>query len=409
MTRDEFYGNFLKYRKTKNEITHGIIGKKYYDKIDNYYKDGSAKYVWSEKEYNTWFKNRKAPTQKAKEGVENTKANSSGTAEYRSNFLKKAQAGKEAAIKNSEHNYKKIDAINWLHDYYEKLDERDRRLQGGSANAAKKEGQNYQKDVINPRLSSYKPGEERAAKEKENAEKAARRSTLLKQAQSGKENAIKNSETTVSDEEFERRVAKDKEYQRKNFLESQQAARNAEIKKAEPTAEEAQKRIDNLKAQEGNPVKKMVKSVVEKFDETVQKKMPIYGAMKKLQSDSKKIKNYVANNKEALEKELTETKKQKLDELNSNSSDFDRFLRKVKDDHDYRPNGELRSTPLYKALEQYMRDKDEDFTTISDYLSKGWSTSNRIKEIKEAYKELTRALEDEIDAMTIEQIAKNKI
>ena len=369
MTRDEFYGNFLKYRKTKNEIMHGTIIKKYYDKIDNYYKDGSAKYFWSAKEYNTWFKNRKSPAQKTENGV------------------------------------------NWLHDYYEKEYEKDKQLQSGSANAAKKEGQNYQRDVINPRLSSYKPGEERAAKEKENAEKAAKRSILLKQAQSGRENAIKNSNTTVSKEEFEKRVQKDREYQREKFIESQQAARNAEIKKAQPTAEEAQKRIDDsLKAQEGgNPVKKMIKSVAEKFDETLQKKNYVYGAMKKLQSDSKKIKDYVANNKEALEKELTETKKQKLDELNDNAHDFDRFLRKVNDDHDYRPNGQLKKTPLYKALEQYMRDKDEDFTTISDYLSKGWSTSNRIKEIKEAYKELARALEDEIDAMTIEQIAKNKI
>ena len=384
MNQYEFYSNFFKYRGRKEDLQHGIGSKllktadkivtgishaqgHYYHKIPDYYGKGKHKYFETKEEYDIWSENqRKSGGSKAEQD-------------------RASKMDKQRVAQNEESTAKRI----------------------AEAKKIKQETTNYSQNFNYAKNAEA----ERAAKEKENAEKAARRSTLLKNAQSGRENAIKNSETTVSKEEFEKRVAKDKEYQknekRRNFIESQQAAREAEIKKAEPTYEEAKARIERAVEKEINPVKKLSDRVIEKFDEKLQEKNPVYKTMRKLQSEKKKVKDYAEQNKAALEKELPDVKKQQIDELNSNSHDFDRFLRKIADDDDYRPDKSLQKTPLYKSLEQYLKEENDDFVSIVDNFDNDGSLS--VKDIKEAYKKLTKALEDKIDNMTIEDLARQKV
>lgn len=222
---------------------------------------------------------------------------------------------------------------------------------------------------------------DRAAKEKENAEKKAKEESVY--------------------------------LKRKALLEANQANREAAIKKAEPTAEEAQRRIDFAKvrdknaaeqeAKKNNAIKKFADGVMKAIDQSVQDKNPIYKAARKLQSDAKKTKDYVKEHKYELERDLSSAKKAKLEELNNNSHEFERYLRRATNDKDYDPTKSLQRTPLYQAIEQYLREENEDFVSIEDNFNNGGSLSTQ--DIKDAYKKLTRKIEDEIDNMTIEQLA----
>ena len=244
-----------------------------------------------------------------------------------------------------------------------------------------KEREALKRNYTSNRRYAQNAGADRAAKEKENAEKKAKEESVY--------------------------------LRRKALLEKNQANREAEIKKAEPTAEEAQRRIDwaiardknaaEQEAKKNNPVKKIADGVMKAIDQSIQDKNPVYKAAKKLQSDAKKTKDYVKEHKYELERDLSSAKKAKLEELNKNSHDFERYLRRVTNDKDYDPTKSLQRTPLYQALEQYLREENEDFVSIEDNFTNDGSLSTQ--DIKDAYKKLTRKIEDEIDNMTIEQLA----
>ena len=78
----------------------------------------------------------------------------------------------------------------------------------------RKKAENYVKN----RDANNNSGANRAANDSKvaNDQKAEKRAANLQANQAGREAAIKNSETTVSKEKFEKRVAKDKEYNSKN-------------------------------------------------------------------------------------------------------------------------------------------------------------------------------------------------
>ena len=248
-----------------------------------------------------------------------------------------------------------------------------------------KEREVLKRNYTSNRRYAQNAGADRAAKEKENAEKKAKEESVY--------------------------------LRRKELLEKNQAGREAAIKKAEPTAEEAQRRIDWAKARDknaaeqeakkNNPVKKFANSVAKAIDQKMQEKNPVYKAAKKLQSDAKKTKDYVAEHKYELERDLSSAKKAKLDELNNNSHEFERYLRRATNDKDYDPTKSLQRTPLYQAIEQYLREENEDFVSIEDNFRNSGSLSTQ--DIKNAYKKLTRRIEDEIDNMTIEQLAKERM
>lgn len=241
--------------------------------------------------------------------------------------------------------------------------------------------QNY----TNNRRYAQNAGADRAAKERENAEKKAKEESVY--------------------------------LKRKALLEANQANREAAIKKAEPTAEEVQRRIDFAKARDknaaeqeaktNNPMKKFVDGVMKAIDKSVQDKNPIYKAAKKLQSETKKVKDYVDEHKYELERDLNVVKKERLDALDENIYDVNSALRKIARDNSYIPKSSVRKSALYTALEQYLKEENEGFVSIVDNFTNDGSLSS--EDIKNAYDKLIVKIEDEINNMTVEDLAKERM
>lgn len=60
MNRYDFYDNLNEYKKNKNELQHSSnYGKEYINKIDNYYSDGSARYFYTQAEWDAYLEGQK--------------------------------------------------------------------------------------------------------------------------------------------------------------------------------------------------------------------------------------------------------------------------------------------------------------------------------------------------------------
>jgi hypothetical protein len=132
MTRFSFYKNLNKYKD--NSLSHGIgsklvssvnkaigvdpnYGKLHYQKIDNYYGPGKSRYFYSKEEWDAYQREQAAINDRARKEVEqrnqrinqgqgaaNAAKQRADTEKYNnqvSSTVRKAQSGREAAIKNS--------------------------------------------------------------------------------------------------------------------------------------------------------------------------------------------------------------------------------------------------------------------------------------------------------------------
>ena len=395
MERYEFYHNMLKYRNNNKDILeHGIGGnivknmannllKKatpgasvpnstrkrrrnssssstssdtnygdYYYKIDNFYKDGSAKYFKTKDEYDTWTKNQ---------------AQATGGATTNTTKTNKEKTPQQKAIERQH-----INEVNNKMNY------------------------------INNKGYAEIAGAERAKKEKINAAREA----LLSRNQAGREAAIKNSNTEVSNLEFAKRVAKDKEYNRKEELKKQmQEQISGAFKKIKEKSKENSEKLDNVKDMD---VKKTMNKLAKEIKELkVVSSNPItksvYVAAKKKE---KAVNNYIKENKESLDAELPSFKKEKINQLNGNSHDIDKLLRKINSGDELTSSDikNLKKNPLYNSIITIIDENDDDFN-IGNYLKK----SKNIDKFKQAFKTVTREVESKIDSMTIEDLAATRV
>ena len=398
MERYEFYHNMLKYRNNNKDILeHGIGGnivknmtnnllKKatpgasvpnstskrrrnsggsstnsdtnygdYYYKIDNFYKDGSAKYFKTKDEYDTWTKNQ---------------AQATGGATTNKTTTNKEKTPQQKAIERQH-----INEVNNKMNY------------------------------INNKGYAEIAGAERAKKEKVNAAREA----LLSRNQAGREAAIKNSNTEVSKLEFAKRVAKDKEYNKKVELDKQRKELVDQIsgafKKMKEKSKENSEKLDNVKDMD---VKKTMDKLAKEIKGLkVASSNPItknvYVAAKKKE---KAVNNYIKENKESLDAELPTFKKEQINKLNENSHGIDSFLRKVSsgDKITDRDIKNIQKNPLYSSIISVIRENNDDFNA-NEYFKK----SKNIDAFKEAYKALTRETEKRIDELTIEDLAATRV
>lgn len=398
MERYEFYHNMLKYRNNNKDILeHGIGGnivknmtnnllKKatpgasvpnstskrrrnsggsstnsdtnygdYYYKIDNFYKDGSAKYFKTKDEYDTWTKNQ---------------AQATGAATTNKTTTNKEKTPQQKAIERQH-----INEVNNKMNY------------------------------INNKGYAEIAGAERAKKEKVNAAREA----LLSRNQAGREAAIKNSKTEVSNLEFAKRVAKDKEYNEK--LEKERIKKEMQeqvadaFKKIKEKSKENAKRLADTKDMDVkktmDKIGKEIKGLKVVSSNPITKS--VYTAAKKKENA---VNNYIKENKESLNAELPSFKKEKINQLNGNSHDIDKLLRKINSGDELTSSDikNLKKNPLYNSIITIIDENDDDFN-IGNYLKK----SKNIDKFKQAYKTVTREVESKIDSMTIEDLAATRV
>jgi len=415
MNQYEFYSNFFKYRGRKEDLQHASTYGDYYYKIENYYGPGNSRYFKTKDEYDAYVREQEKQYNKTKE-------------ELAQNKINKFTSGRDAAIKKSS-NWKD----SYIKDEVKKQNETAKQLQGSSSTNAKGYGNEYQK-YLNKGYSDTLPGAQRAKKEKENAEKAAKRSTLLKTAQGGREAAINNS-YKMSDEEVEKAFDKDKKWQeeqekiKKNPVYAAMKSMQKKIKRAEEFNEQQaskQRAINNSEKISDEEWQKRLKA-----DEEYQKlaKMPGGKAMadtivaKKTALNASKNENVnndknnddetekaAANarveaqiNKEKEEASRKELRKIQLEELNDNAEQFKNVLQKLKNGGDTLTKSQLQSlrrNPLYQALNQSLSD-DESFDII-DYVNVGGMWGNkRIEAMEKSIDDLVATLEKSINNGTI--------
>ena len=404
MNQYEFYSNFFKYRGRKEDLQHASKYGDYYYKIENYYGPGKSRYFDTKDEYDAYIKEQEKIQQKAREDVAEKN-------------VQKFQSGREAAIKNS-----KNPAVVAAQEKANALKESDKRMQGSSSNNARGYGNEYQK-YLNKGYGDTLPGAQRAKKEKENAEKAAERSKLLKAAQSGRESAINNS-YKMSDEEVQRAFEKDRKLQEepekmknpvyaamKNIqkrinrlenLQNYQKGRQAAIDNSEKISdEEWQKRLEADKQYQ-----QMAKTSVGKLiaDSMVKKKTTLNNAKNETKEDTVNTEVNTEANKEKEEAARKELRKIQLEELSDNVKQFKNAFRKLKNSDDGLTKSQiqsLRKNPLYQALNQSFADGDPDYDLL-DYIDVGGTKGNmRIGYAEKSLDELVKALEESINNGTM--------
>lgn len=394
MNQYEFYSNFFKYRSNKEDLQHASTYGDYYYKIDNYYGPGKSRYFKTKEEYDAHLMEQRRLLEKARENVDTKNTQT-------------AQSGREAAIKNSS---------NWRDSYIKdeakKQNETAKQLQGSSSSNAQGAGNDYQK-YLNKGYSDTLPGAQRAKKDKENAERAARRNNFLKSMQNSREAAIKNSNTTVSDEEYERRVQKDKEYQAeqekmKNPVYSvmkkiqkgieKRIDRSNNLTNQQKSREDAVNRSENISNDEWN--KRL------KEDKEWQKIAKMPGG--KIFADALVMNKKVLNS----EKERQE----QLDKLNKNFNEVKGILQKLKSNDGSITESqlnEIRKNPLYGALNWSLSNGDTSYDIMDVITVGGKASETRINQIERNLNDFVSALEDTINASEVKKqtettVAENK-
>lgn len=392
MERYEFYNNMFKYKKNNEDIIeHGIgdnIIKKvisnatnkvmtghsptykrrrkpstntntngstnygdYYYKIDNFYKDGSAKYFKTKDEYDTWTKNQ---------------AQAQGA-------INKQEEAKHVNISNKE---TKTDR-----EHANKVNNK----------------LNYSN---NKAYSIYSPSQ-KGEKETENSAKR----DYVKEAQYGREAAIRNS-SKPSAEEVEKIYEKDRQYIAKENLKKDMKEQIAlTFKKIKEKEKEKTERLNNAKPMD---VKKSMNDLKNKMIEMkLVTNNPVSKAVYKISKDKEKaVNDYIKNNTPKLNADLPAFKKEKLTQLNDNTHDIDKFLRKVSsgDEITARDIKNIQKNPLYNSVISVIKESNDDFNA-TEFFKK----SKNVDQFKQAYKALARETEDRIDKLTIKDLAASRV
>ena len=355
MNQYEFYSNFFKYRSNKEDLKHSSTYGDYYHKIENYYGPGKSRYFKTKDEYDAYIMEQRKSLEKAREDV-NTKN------------TQIAQSGREAAIKNSS-NWKD----SYIRDEAKKINETAKQLQGSSSSNAQGAGKDYQK-YLNKGYSDTLPGAERARKEKENVEKAAERSKLLKAAQGGREAAINNS-YKMSDEEIQEAFDKDKKWQ-----EEQKKLKNNKIYSVMKSIQNSvQKRIErgeNLQNQQSGR-KAAINNSEHISDEEWKKRLKEDEEWQKIakKPGGKIIADALVMNKKVLNSE--KERQAQLDKLDRNFNEVKGLLQKLKSNDGSITESqlsEIRKNPLYGALNWSLSNGDASYD-IMDVIMVGGKAS----------------------------------
>lgn len=390
MNQYEFYSNFFKYRGRKEDLQHSSTYGDYYHKIDNYYGPGKSRYFDTKDEYDAYLREQQKMLEKARENV-NTKNTQT------------AQSGREAAIKNSS---------NWrdsyIRDEAKKQNETAKQLQGSSSSNAQGAGNDYQK-YLNKGYSDTLPGAERARKEKENAERAARRSNFLKSMQNSREAAIRNSNTTVSDEEYEKRVQKDREYQAE-----QEKLKNpvySAMKKIQKGIEKRIDRSNNLQNQ-----RKSREDAVNRSehisDEEWNKRLKEDKEWQKIAKmpGGKIFADALVMNKKVLNSE--KERQEQLDKLDKNFNEVKGLLQKLKSNGGSITESqlsEIRKNPLYGALNWSLSNGDASYDIMDVIMVGGKASESRINQIEKNLNDFASTLEDTINESEIKKPTKTTV
>jgi len=427
MNQYDFYTNFFKYRSNKEDLRHSSTYGDYYHKIDNYYGPGKSRYFDTKDEYDAYVREQEKQYNKAKEDVANSKVD-------------KFTSGRDAAIKNSTNSR---DA--YIREEIKKSNETVKQLQGSSSSNAQGAGNDYQK-YLNKGYSDTLPGAQRAKKDKENAEKAAERSKLLKTAQSGREAAINNS-YKMSDEDVQKAFDKDKNWQKeqkrmknsvyaamKNIqkrinrlenLQNQQSGRQAAINNSEKISDEewkkrleADKQYQRIAKMPGGKV--IADSIVRKksalnntpAEEVVVKEVETNEPTETKQTSIKDIYNTVKDLTSEYVAKSNADKQVKLDELNNNFKEFRTILQKLKRGGNTLTRKQIedfkKTNPLYQALNESFADGDSEYDLL-DYIDVGGKQGDmRIDYAEKSLNELVSALEDTINNDTVKTASKEQ-
>ena len=323
----------------------------YYYKIDNFYKDGSAKYFKTKDEYDTWSKNQ-AQAQGA--------SNKQEEAKHVNVSNKETKTDREHANKvNNKLNYSN-----------------------------------------NKAYSIYSPSQ-RGEKETENAAKR----DYVKEAQYGREAAIRKS-SKPSAEEVEKIYEKDRQYIAKENLKKDMKEQIAlTFKKIKEKEKEKTERLNNAKPMD---IKKTMNDLKNKAIEMkLATNNPVSKAVYTMAKGKEKaVNDYIKNNTPKLNADLPAYKKDKLTQLNDNTHDIDKFLRKVSsgDEITARDIKNIQKNPLYNSVISIIKEDNDDFNA-TDYFKK----SKNVDAFKQAYKALTREAEDRIDKLTIKDLAATRV
>ena len=421
MNQYEFYSNFFKYRGNKEDLQHASKYGDYYHKIENYYGPGKARYFDTKDEYDAYVREQEKQYNKTKEELTQNKVN-------------KFTSGRDAAIKNSQN-----PAVVAAQNKANELKESDKKIQRSSSNNAQGAGNEYQK-YLNKGYSDTLPGAQRAKKEKENAERDARRSNFLKSMQNGREAAINNS-YKMSDEEIQEAFDKDKKWQ-----EEQKKLKNNKIysvmKSIQNSAQKRIERGENLQNQQRGRQTAIDNS--EKIsDEEWQKRLKEDEEYQKIAKmpGGKIIADSIVKKKTALNNETnepTETKQTnikdtyntvkdltseyaaksdadkqvKLDELNDNFKEFRTILQKLRRGNTTLTRKQIedfkKTNPLYQALNESFADGDSEYDLL-DYIDVGGKKGDsRIDYAEKSLNELVSALEDSINNGTVKTASKEQ-
>lgn len=390
MNQYEFYSNFFKYRSNKEDLQHSSTYGDYYHKIDNYYGPGKSRYFKTKEEYDAHLMEQRRLLEKAREDV-NTKN------------TQIAQSGREAAIKNSS-NWKD----SYIRDEAKKINETAKQLQGSSSSNAQGVGKDYQ-NYLNKGYSDTLPGAQRAKKEKENAEKAAERSKLLKAAQSGREAAINNS-YKMSDEEIQEAFDKDKKWQ-----EEQKKLKNNKIYSVMKSIQNSvQKRIErgeNLQNQQRGRQAAINNS--EKIsDEEWKKRLKEDEEWQKIakKPGGKIIADALVMNKKVLNSE--KERQAQLDKLDRNFNEVKGILQKLKSNNGSITESqlsEIRNNPLYGALNWSLSNGDASYDIMDVIMVGGKASESRINQIEKNLNDFVSALEDTINESEIKKPTKTTV
>jgi len=233
--------------------------------------------------------------------------------------------------------------------------------------------------------------------------------SLVYEAQKGREAAIRNS-SQLTNEEKREVIERAREY-------DQQERLNAALKPVRDafglTKKAAETKVFEFQKGRENAIKNSLTADQARENlkdaELSAKTFGVHGAMKRLQNKQKKVEAYANEHKAELEAELTKTKQEKLDQLNENYQDIEHYLRRRANGKDVSRSEtkEIMNNPLYQALNLAMKENDEDFTNIIDYLDT--KTEKHANEIKEVLREISKKIEEEIDEPTILTLANEKV
>ena len=378
MNQYEFYSNFFKYRGRKEDLQHASTYGDYYYKIENYYGPGKSRYFKDKDEYDAYVDAQEKQYNKTKE-------------ELTQNKINKFTSGRDAAIQNSNNNYKAINAEN----------ERLKYEGNAKADRAKKEKEEAQRKATTPteytrrkfleaNLSSREAAINKSAEKTKEAmieqkkmknpvyaamksvQKKIKRAENFNEQNASKQKAIDNSEK-ISDEEWKARLKADEEYQKLAKMPGGKAMADAIVVK---------------KTALNNAKNEIVKNANEEIEN---------------ENAATNIKTATENDKEKEEAAKKELRKIQLEELNDNAKQFEEVLQKLKRGGDTLTKSQIQSlkrNPLYQALNQSLSD-DESFDII-DFVDVGGMWGNkRIEMMEKSLDELVKTLEKSINNGTM--------